>query len=201
MVVPQADPAPETPPAQSKRSGGILIIWGALLIVLAIAVGVGGVVGGINEIGRTSDQLNALARTDCPGSRIVTINAGKQDVYAELPGSDDRVPDADVEISNARTGRKLEIVRSNDDISYDLGDTYGQLIGTVNIPTTDQYLIEASGDQADQVAVGNFSDVGVVVSVVAIGGGVVTGLMAGSIGLVLLILGLSLRIRSGRAAA
>lgn len=186
-----------TPPKHHRPGRGITIA-GAMMLAASIGLAIGGVALGVQTIKQNGKSFQKLAHSECPGSRIVTLRAGSQNVYADLPQENGNLPDAEVRISNARTGAEIPVTRVRGRSGFRAGDIRGRIIGTVTIPASDQYLIEASGENAEYVSVGHYSGTGMVLGVLSFIGGIGVGILLFLGGLPLLLVGIVQLRKSSR---
>lgn len=205
-TVPSSFTAPMTTPVNPKRGRG-RVIWGVVLIAMSLLLAVGGMVGFFVGVASGTNGLSSVrgfSRVDVPGERSLTLTGGKLDIWVEDSsriGAD--TAEVRVEIIDPTDNTALTVTRTSITSSYADNGRHGRLIGSVDVPSTREFIVKTDGSPGTTIALGNLDITG---SILGIFGGLIgffIGLFGGAllflIGLILLIVGLVVRSNTKRA--
>jgi len=156
-------PNPFAPSREIRPRGSWYFIVVAVGLALAI---IGVVVIAMSAIG-FADKIDDFRRVDVPGTATVVLDAGSYTVYAEGVGT------ANVTIRQ-QNEQMVELRPYSSDITYDMSDHHGHAVFSFRAPVTGSYFVSTTGPPG---------------AIVAIGPGLGSGLIAGILGGIGLILG------------
>ena len=149
-------PNPFAPGREIRPKGS----WYAIVIAIGVAIAILGVVVIVRSAIGFADKIDDFRRVEVPGTATIALEAGSYTVYAEGIGG------ADVTIRQPNE-RIVELRRYSSEITYDVGSHHGRGAFSFRAPVAGRYFVSTTGQPG---------------AIVAIGPGLGSGLVAGILG-------------------